>query len=48
MIVQDTLVGPKPAIDEFLDASDSFVADRKRESDPDTNSVRGYLKRVKP
>jgi cephalosporin hydroxylase len=48
VIVQDTLIGPKRAIDEFLDATDSFVADRKRERYPDTNSIRGYLKRIKP
>lgn len=48
VIIQDTLMGPKPAIDEFLAATDSFVADRQRERYPDTNSVRGYLKRVKP
>lgn len=48
LIVQDTLVGPKGAIDEFLAGTDEFVADRKRERYPDTSSVRGYLKRVKP
>ena len=47
VIVQDTLLGPKAAIDEFLEASDTFVADRTRERYPDTNSVRGYLRRVK-
>ena len=46
VIVQDTLVGPIRAIDEFLAANDSFVADRSRERYPDTNSVRGYLRRV--
>ena len=48
IIVQDTTVGPLGAIDEFLAATDSFVADRSRERYPDTSSVRGFLKRVKP
>lgn len=48
VIVQDTPLGPKAAIDEFLEANDSFAADRQRERYPDTNSVRGYLKRVRP
>jgi len=48
VIVQDTLVGPKAAIDEFLASTDTFVADRRRERYANTNSVRGYLKRVKP
>jgi len=48
LIVQDTMVGPIAAIDEFLAANDSFVADRGRERYADTNTVRGYLKRVKP
>ena len=47
IIVQDTPLGPKAAIDEFLASTDTFVADRKRERYSDTNSVRGYLKRVK-
>jgi len=48
VIVQDTRLGPLAAIDEFLAANDSFVADRARERYPDTSSVRGYLRRVKP
>jgi cephalosporin hydroxylase len=48
VIVQDTRLGPLAAIDEFLAANDSFVADRSRERYPDTNSVRGYLRRVRP
>jgi cephalosporin hydroxylase len=48
LIVQDTLVGPAEAIREFLEKSDAFVADRARERYPDTNSVGGYLRRVKP
>lgn len=48
IIVQDTTVGPLGAIDEFLAATDSFVADRSKERYPDTSSVRGFLKRVKP
>ena len=48
VIVQDTMVGPKAAIDEFLAANDSFIADRSRERYKDTNTVRGYLRRVAP
>ena len=48
VIVQDTPVGPLAAIDEFLAANDSFVADRARERYADTSAVRGYLRRVKP
>jgi cephalosporin hydroxylase len=48
MIVQDTGLGPLPAIDAFLAQTDTFVADRSRERYPDTNTVRGYLKRVGP
>jgi cephalosporin hydroxylase len=48
VVVQDTLLGPSGAIDEFLKANDSFVADRARERYPDTSSVRGYLRRIKP
>jgi cephalosporin hydroxylase len=47
IVVQDTLVGPLDAIDEFLEANKNFVADRSRERYPDTNSVRGYLRRVR-
>ena len=47
VIVQDTLVGPIRAIDEFLESNDTFIADRTRERYPDTNSVRGYLRRVR-
>ena len=47
VIVQDTLVGPIRAIDEFLATHDTFSADRSRERYSDTNSVRGYLKRVR-
>lgn len=48
IIVQDTQVGPLLAIDEFLAANSSFIADRSRERYSDTNTVRGYLKRVGP
>jgi len=48
LIVQDTMLGPIAAIDEFLASNDAFIADRKRERYPDTNTTRGYLKRVKP
>jgi cephalosporin hydroxylase len=47
VIVQDTELGPVAAIDEFLAANDSFVADHSCERYPDTGSARGYLKRVK-
>jgi cephalosporin hydroxylase len=47
VIVQDTLVGPIHAIDEFLAANDHFVADRKRERFRITNTVRGYLRRIR-
>ena len=47
VIVQDTGLGALQAIDEFLAANDSFSADRSRERYADTNSVRGYLRRVK-
>ncbi len=48
IVVQDTRVGPLQAIDEFLAANHSFVADRAKERYSDTNTVRGYLKRVRP
>ncbi|HIG68625.1 MAG TPA: hypothetical protein EYQ46_01225 [Myxococcales bacterium] len=48
IIVQDTPLGPKAAIDDFLETNKSYIADRKRERYPDTNSVRGYIKRIKP
>ena len=47
-VVQDTPLGPMGAIDEFLAANDSFIADRERERYSDTSSVRGYLRRIKP
>ena len=47
LIVQDTLAGPIDAIDEFLAADDRFVADRERERFFVTNTVRGYLRRVR-
>jgi cephalosporin hydroxylase len=47
LIVQDTLVGPAQAIKDFLAANDEFIADRGRERYKDTNTVNGYLKRVK-
>jgi cephalosporin hydroxylase len=48
LIVQDTLVGPIHAIDEFLAKNQSFVADRERERFRITNTVRGYLRRIRP
>jgi cephalosporin hydroxylase len=48
IVVQDTESGPLEAIDEFLAANDSFVADRAKERYSDTNTVRGYLKRIRP
>jgi cephalosporin hydroxylase len=47
IVVQDTPVGPLAAIDEFLEANKNFMADRSRERYPDTNSVRGYLRRMR-
>jgi cephalosporin hydroxylase len=47
LIVQDTLVGPARAISDFLANNDQFIADRGRERYKDTNTVNGYLKRVK-
>jgi cephalosporin hydroxylase len=47
IIVQDTSIGPLPAIDEFLAANPNFIADRSKERYSDTNTVRGYLKRVR-
>lgn len=46
IVVQDTPLDSLAAIDEFLEANENFVADRRRERYPDTNSVRGYLRRV--
>jgi cephalosporin hydroxylase len=48
VIVQDTPVGPIHAIDEFLAANDTFVADRERERFLLTNTQRGYLRRARP
>jgi cephalosporin hydroxylase len=48
VIVQDTPAGPLSAIDEFLATSSTFVADRARERYANTNTVRGYLRRVRP
>jgi hypothetical protein len=45
--VQDTLPGPAEAITNFLAQSDTFIVDRARERYPDSNSVGGYLRRVK-
>ena len=47
LIVQDTVVGPAEAIKEFLATTDEFKADRARERYPDTNTVNGYLRRVR-
>jgi cephalosporin hydroxylase len=47
IVVQDTPVGPLAAIDEFLEANKNFMADRSRERYAGTNSVRGYLRRVR-
>ena len=45
---QDTPPGLDQAIDAFLQANDSFVADRKLERCSDTYSLRGCLRRIKP
>jgi cephalosporin hydroxylase len=47
IVVQDTPVDSLDAIDEFLEANKNFTADRWRERYADTNSVRGYLRRVR-
>ncbi len=47
IVVQDTPLDSLAAIDEFLEANENFMADRSRERYPDTNSVRGYLRRVR-
>jgi cephalosporin hydroxylase len=47
IVVQDTPVGPLAAIDQFLEDNENFVADRARERYTDTNSTRGYLRRVR-
>lgn len=47
VIVQDTPLGGLEAIDAFLAANRSFVADRSRERFSLTDSIKGYLKRVR-
>jgi cephalosporin hydroxylase len=47
IIVQDTPVGPNLAIKEFLTEIDSFLVDYHRERFVITNTVGGYLKRVR-
>jgi cephalosporin hydroxylase len=47
VVVQDTLVGPIAAIERFLAEKPDFVADRDRERFLVTNTVKGYLKRVR-
>jgi cephalosporin hydroxylase len=47
VVVQDTLVGPIGGIDRFLAERPDFVADRERERFLVTNTVKGYLKRVR-
>ena len=47
IIVQDTPVGPNLAIKEFLTGNDSFLVDLRRERFVITNTVGGYLKRVR-
>ncbi len=47
LIVQDTPVGPIEAVDEFLEAHPGWVADDERERFRITNTVRGYLRRVR-
>ena len=47
IVVQDTPLDSLTAIDEFLEANENFIADRGRERYADTNSVRGYLRRVR-
>lgn len=54
LIVQDTGVGPlagsiggRAAVDEFLAANDGWIADREKERFRITNTVRGYLRRLR-
>ncbi len=47
VIVQDTLMGPVVAIEEFLAAHEGWSADRRRERFRLTNTVKGYLRRVR-
>lgn len=47
IVVQDTPIDSLAAIDEFLAANEDFEVDRSRERYADTNSVRGYLRRVR-
>jgi cephalosporin hydroxylase len=47
LIVQDTPFGGVAAINEFLATNDQFVVDSSRERFVLTNSMRGYLKRVR-
>jgi cephalosporin hydroxylase len=47
IVVQDTPLDSLAAIDEFLEANKNFTADRWRERYADTNSVRGYLRRMR-
>ncbi len=47
IVVQDTPVGPIHAVREFVAKDDRFVSDRSRERFLITNSMEGYLKRVK-
>jgi len=47
IVVQDTLVGPGRAIEEFLAKNDGFVVDHERDRYPDTVAAGGYLKRIK-
>ena len=47
LVVQDTPLGPIEAVDEFLETNPNWIADRSRERYKDTNSVRGYLRRIR-
>jgi len=47
VIVQDTPLGGVAAIREFLAENDQFEVDRDRERFVLTNSMLGYLKRVR-
>jgi cephalosporin hydroxylase len=47
IIVQDTMAGSIKAVNAFLEENDSFRADRDRERFVITNTVKGYLRRVR-
>ena len=47
VVVQDTLVGPVDAIEEFVAEGAPFEIDRSRERFRLTNATNGYLRRIR-